>query len=193
MLFSRTFRYFHCVYVKRITVCNCLCSFSSSSHFSANCVRDFGIVNCYFLFWKYLKMADRGGKFGFFQGIHVRNVIRIDISICMNTITTKFGKQVHLGELTQMRLIKQVLMTLSCEDHVTNVVLVHFISTSTVPMFTKHGWMVANFEGLLPIMLLYLLITWSCEITWHIKTIIFSLPYCQKLTGLWLTLRGSFP
>ena len=54
-------------------------------------------------------MADRSGEFSLFHSIHVRTDIRIDISISIKTITTKFGKQVHLGELTQMRLIKQVL------------------------------------------------------------------------------------
>ena len=46
-------------------------------------------------------MADRGGEFSFFQGIHVR----IDISISVRPMITKFGKQVHLQDLTQMRLI----------------------------------------------------------------------------------------
>ena len=46
-------------------------------------------------------MADRGGEFRFFQGIHVR----IDISISVRPMITKFGKQVHLQDLTQMRLI----------------------------------------------------------------------------------------
>ena len=47
-------------------------------------------------------MADRGGEFSIFQGIHVRFDTRIDIS--------RFGKQVHLQDLTQTRLIKQVLV-----------------------------------------------------------------------------------
>ena len=62
-------------------------------------------------------MADRGGEFRFFQGIHVRIDIRIDISISIRHMTTNFGKQVHLQDLTQMRLIKQVLVTL-CQDPV---------------------------------------------------------------------------
>ena len=56
-------------------------------------------------------MADRGGECSFFQGIPVGTDIRIDISISMRPIITKFGKQVHLRELTQMRLIKQMLVT----------------------------------------------------------------------------------
>ena len=65
-------------------------------------------------------MADQGGEFSFFQDIHVRIDIRSDISISIRPITTKFGKQVHLQDLTQMRLIKQVLMMSLHQDHVTN-------------------------------------------------------------------------
>ena len=65
-------------------------------------------------------MADRGGEFNFFQGIQVRNDMRIDVSIFIGPMTTKFNKQVNLGKLTQIRLIKQVLVTSSLQDHVTN-------------------------------------------------------------------------
>ena len=65
-------------------------------------------------------MVDRGGELSFFQGIHVRIGIRSDISISIRTMITKFGKQVHLQDLTQMRLIKQVLVTSLRQDHVTN-------------------------------------------------------------------------
>ena len=58
-------------------------------------------------------MTDRGGEFSFFQGIHVRFDIRIDISISVRIMTTKLGKEVHLQELTQVRLIKRVLVTSS--------------------------------------------------------------------------------
>ena len=58
-------------------------------------------------------MADQSGACNFFQGIHVRTDIR-------RPMTTRFGKHVHQGELTQMRLIKQVLVTLSRQDHITN-------------------------------------------------------------------------
>ena len=61
---------------------------------------------------------DRVGEFGFFQGIHVRIDIRIDISISVRSMITKFAKQVHLQDLTQMRLIKQVLVTSLRQDHV---------------------------------------------------------------------------
>ena len=56
-------------------------------------------------------MVDQGGEFSIFQSIHVRFGTRIDISISIRPMTTKFGKQAHLQDLTQMRLIKQVLMT----------------------------------------------------------------------------------
>ena len=42
-------------------------------------------------------MADRGGEFSFFQSI----LVRIDISISIRPMTTKFGKQVHLQDLTK--------------------------------------------------------------------------------------------
>ena len=54
-------------------------------------------------------MADLGGELSAFQGIHVR----IDISIYRRPMTTKFDKQVHLEGLTQMRQIKEVLVTQS--------------------------------------------------------------------------------
>ena len=62
-------------------------------------------------------MADRGGEFSFFRGLHVR-IDRIDMFVSMRTMTTNFGKQVNLKQLTQMRLTNQVL-TLSRQDHVT--------------------------------------------------------------------------
>ena len=47
-------------------------------------------------------MLNRGDEFSFFQGIYVRTDIRISISF--RPMISKFGKLVHLGELTQMRL-----------------------------------------------------------------------------------------
>ena len=61
-------------------------------------------------------MADGGGEFNFFLDIHVG----IDISISVRPMISKYGKQVHLQDLTQIRLIKQVLMTSLSQDHVTN-------------------------------------------------------------------------
>ena len=49
----------------------------------------------------------------------VRNDIKIDISISIRPMSTKFGKQVHLEKLTQMRLLKQVMVTSLRQDHVT--------------------------------------------------------------------------
>ena len=54
-------------------------------------------------------MADRGGEFSFFH-------VKIDISISVKPITNKFGKQVHLEKLTQIRLVKHELMTSSRQD-----------------------------------------------------------------------------
>ena len=65
-------------------------------------------------------MADRGGRFSFFPGIHVRIDIRLNTSFSIRRMTTNFGKQVHLQDLTQMRLTKHVLVTSSRQDNVTN-------------------------------------------------------------------------
>ena len=69
---------------------------------------------------KILKMVDQSGGCNFFQSIHARTDVRNDISNSIRTLTTKFGKHVHQGELTQMRLIKQVVVMLSRQDHITN-------------------------------------------------------------------------
>ena len=65
-------------------------------------------------------MAERCSEFSFFQSIHVTIDLRIDISISIKPIITKLGKQVHLQDLTQMRLIKQVLVTSLRQGEVTN-------------------------------------------------------------------------
>ena len=65
-------------------------------------------------------MVDRGGEFSFFQDIHVTIDKRIDISVSVRPMIPQVGNQVHLQNLTQMRLIKQVLMTSLRQDHVTN-------------------------------------------------------------------------
>ena len=60
----------------------------------------------------------------------------------MRPMITKFDNQTHLHYLTQMRLIKQVLVTSSLED---------YISTTRVPNATKLAKMVAYLDGLVPI------------------------------------------
>ena len=52
---------------------------------------------------------DQDDDFNFFQGLPVGIDIRIDISISIRLMTTKFEKQVHLQKLTQVRLIKRWL------------------------------------------------------------------------------------
>ena len=47
-------------------------------------------------------MADRGGEFSFFHGISVRIYIRIDISISIRPMIPKFGKQVHLQDVSDV-------------------------------------------------------------------------------------------
>ena len=65
-------------------------------------------------------MADGGSEFSFFQCIHVRIDLRIDIFISIRPMTTIFGKEVDLEQLTQIRLMKLVLVTSSHQDPVTN-------------------------------------------------------------------------
>ena len=45
-------------------------------------------------------------------------------------MTTKFGKQIHLQDLTQMRLIKQVLVTSSRQDQETKETYIHYESAN---------------------------------------------------------------
>ena len=52
-------------------------------------------------------MADRGGEFSF----HVIIDVRIYNFFSIRSIITKFGRQVHLQDLTRMRLTKQLLVT----------------------------------------------------------------------------------
>ena len=47
-------------------------------------------------------MVDRGSEFSIVQGNHVRFDIRIDIFISIRPMITKYGKQVHLQDLTQI-------------------------------------------------------------------------------------------
>ena len=64
-------------------------------------------------------------------------------------MTTKCGKQVHLEDLTQVRLIKQVLVTSTGQDYVTSEN--YYIFTTTMPMATKLDRMATYLEWLLPI------------------------------------------
>ena len=65
-------------------------------------------------------MADRDDELNFFQGIRVRTDITSNTSIWIRPMTPKFDKQVHLGELAQMRQTKQVMVTSSRQNYVTN-------------------------------------------------------------------------
>ena len=56
-------------------------------------------------------MADESGEFS----THVR----IDISISVTPMTAIFPRQVYLEELAQIKLIKQVLVTLARRNHAT--------------------------------------------------------------------------
>ena len=84
-------------------------------------------------------MADKFGEFSFLQEIHLRTYKRIDTSISIRSMTIKFGKQVHLEELRQMKLTKEVLVTPSRRNHVAlkrcyNI----FLAKSLIHFWTKH-------------------------------------------------------
>ena len=60
-------------------------------------------------------MANQGSEFSFLRDNHLRTDIRIDISISRRPTTTKFGKQIHLEELTKLikaQLAHDVVTTL---------------------------------------------------------------------------------
>ena len=65
-------------------------------------------------------MVDRGNEFSFFQVIHVRLYIRIEISVSIGPVVIKFGKQVHLQNLTHLKVIKQLIVTSLRQDHPKN-------------------------------------------------------------------------
>ena len=73
-----------------------------------------------FLNLKTSNMADPGGEFSFFRGIHVKINKTIDIFIFIRPMTARLGKWVHLEKLIHMRLFKQAPVTPSHQDHVTN-------------------------------------------------------------------------
>ena len=107
-------------------------------------------------------MADREGEFNFFQRIHVRIGIRIDFSISIRPMITRFGNQIHLQDLTQIRIIKAGTGDVIHKDHLTNQT--HCISTTRMSMATKLGRMVTYLDDLLPIKSHDPLITQSFEI-----------------------------
>ena len=143
--------------MKCITLCSCL---FSSSRFSVSRVQYFGIVNRYSWLWKSVNMASKGYEFSFCGGNHAKiDMIKIDMSICISRMTTKFGEEVPLEELTQIKLIKQMLVTSLP------------LSTTRLLMASKLGRIVPYVDGVPPINAHDPLIMWSCEITWQIKTL----------------------
>ena len=117
-------------------------------------------------------MADWGGEFSFFQGIHVRIDISIDIFIFIKPMINKFSREVHLQDLTQMRLIKQVLVTFNVKITWQTKNIVKHISLLTEFLGTP-GRMITYFDGLLAIRSHDPWIMWSCEITWQTKLYIY--------------------
>ena len=56
-------------------------------------------------------MADLGGEFRFFQGIHERNDLRIDISISIRRMTNKLGRMVtYLDRLLPIKSRNSLIM-----------------------------------------------------------------------------------
>ena len=158
-----------------------------------------GIVNWYSWFWKSLNMMNWGSEFSFFYGIHIGIGIRIDISISINT---RFDKQVHLEELTEMRQIKlmclfayDVIMSKSCDNKK------HYISTTIVFMATKLGRITTYLDGVPSIKTHNL---WSHDLVtsrdkFKLLYLQYHSPYgyqawqCGEKKGWWLTFRGSYP
>ena len=93
--------------MKRITLCNWLCS---SSWFFAGAsgtlqwkidIPDFENLSV----WQ-IEVVN-----SFFVVIHARSDVKIDICVSIIPLTTKFGKQVYLEEFIKKKLTKQVLET----------------------------------------------------------------------------------
>ena len=67
-------------------------------------------------------------EFSFFRGIHLRTGMRTNISIFIRPMITKLDRQVYLENLAHMRLTKQVMVTPSCQGHVTLKSCYYFLS-----------------------------------------------------------------
>lgn len=106
------------VYLKLKTLCDSLCV-SCCGCFSDSRVLDLRIVNHFPDFQN--QVMDRGKEFNFFQSIHVRIDIMIDISIFIRDMTTKFGKGIHLYDLTERDSWRTCCSyRLSLQDHLKN-------------------------------------------------------------------------
>ena len=81
---------------------------------------------------------------------------------------------------TQMRLIKQVLMMSSPQDHLTN--WNHYISTNTVPVTTKRNRVVTKFERLLSIIFFPNSTLWSRDLARS----------CNELKSLYLHYPSAY-
>ena len=129
-----------------------------------------------FWFWISLNMADQGDKFSFFRGICVRNNMRIVISISMKPKTTKFGSHVLLEKLSQIRLIKQVLLTSSRQDQVTLKRNYNFLAARG--MIIKFGQENNKMTQLPFITSRDPSVTQFCGVMWQTKSIISPLSQC---------------
>ena len=106
-------------------------------------------------------------------------------------MATKYGRMVtNLERLTHNITLPFGHMVL--QDHLTN--WKRCISTTTLLMASKLDRMVTNLERLIPKILLYLLLTWSCEIMWQIKNIVSTtVPMPTKLDKMVTNLEGLLP
>ena len=132
-------------------------------------------------------MADREGEFNFFQRIHVRIGIRIDFSISIRPMITRFGNQIHLEDLTQIRIIKQVLVrhTWRSPDK-PNTLHLHYQS-----VYGHQTWQDGNLSWWPPAHK----VTWPFDhvVFWNYIVIISPLPQCLWPTNLagWLLVAVS--
>ena len=115
-------------------------------------------------------MADLGCDFRFFRGIHLKIDVIINISISIGAIFTVFGKQAHLQDLTQMRLINQVLVT-SLRQDLECLLAIGILAIILGSILIYHDW-------LLRIKSHDSLIMWSFEITRQTKITISPLSEC---------------
>ena len=93
-------------------------------------------------------MAYLCGEYRLLQGIHVRFDTRIESPYSVRPKSTKFGKQLHVQDLTEMIYINK-----------------HYISNIKVLIATKIGRMIAYFDGILPKESHHFLIKWCCKMT----------------------------
>ena len=105
-------------------------------------------------------------------------------------MATKLTRLVSLGEEPPPKMSHDPVITLS-GDHMTNEK--RYITTSTRPFITKFDKEVASDERMLSKKFTYQLITWTHQVTWLLKSVIYLFPqdmWPPKLEECWLVLRS---